>query len=142
MLYGASTVSLCCLEVLVHTDPDLIPDNLVWSWAELPADPEELDYRWDVADVGQTRVAGKSWIDSVQSLAILVQSVIVPHTDVDFNILLNPAHPAYHGRRSAAVLCELMDQNPGASCRRPFGSRQSGGGACRAKSHLSERQRG
>ncbi|MGD0617326.1 MAG: RES family NAD+ phosphorylase [Bryobacteraceae bacterium] len=95
MLYSASTVSLCCLEVLVHTDPDLIPDNLIWSWGELPADPEVLDYRWSIADVGQTRVAGKRWIDSRRSLAIRVPSVIVPDTPVDFNILLNPTHAAY-----------------------------------------------
>jgi hypothetical protein len=29
MLYCAAAISLCCLEVLVHTDPDLIPDHLV-----------------------------------------------------------------------------------------------------------------
>jgi RES domain-containing protein len=87
MLYCASTASLCCLEVLVHTDPDLLPDNLVWSWAELPA---VLDDVWNIADVEETRAAGKRWIDSLQSLAIRVPSVIVPHTPADFNILLSP----------------------------------------------------
>ncbi|MGA3025758.1 MAG: RES family NAD+ phosphorylase [Bryobacteraceae bacterium] len=95
MLYCASTVSLCCLEVLVHTDPDLLPDNLVWSWAELPADPEVLDYQWSIADVERTRAAGKRRIESLRSLAIRVPSAIVPHTPVDFNILLNPLHDAW-----------------------------------------------
>jgi hypothetical protein len=43
MLYCAATVSLCSLEILVHTDADLIPENLVWSWAELPAEPKAFD---------------------------------------------------------------------------------------------------
>src|SRR5438270_10882394 len=95
MLYCAAAVSLCCLEVLVHTDSDLIPENLVWSWAELPADPEALDDVWNIADVEQTRAAGKRWVDSRRSLATHVPSVIVPHTKVDFNVLLNPTHDAY-----------------------------------------------
>ncbi len=102
MLYCAATVSLCCLEVLVHTDSDLIPDNMVWSWAELPVDPENFDGNWDITEVEQTRWFGKRWIDSRGSLAIRVPSVIVPYTDVDFNILLNPTHEAFtdiHWRR-------------------------------------------
>jgi RES domain-containing protein len=67
MLYCAATISLCCLEVLVHTDSDLIPDNLVWSSAELPADPEVFDGMWDVSNVEQTRPFGKNWIDSRRS---------------------------------------------------------------------------
>ena len=95
MPYCSGTVSLCCLEVLVHTDPDLIPDNLVWSWAALSADPVALDDVWHIADLEQTRAAGKRWIDSRRSLSIRVPSVIVPHTDVDFNVLLNPTHDTY-----------------------------------------------
>ena len=95
MLYCAATISLCCLEVLVHTDPDLIPDNLIWSSAALPADPEVLDDVWNVGDLEQTRAFGKEWIASRRSLAIRVPSVIVPHTNVDFNILVNPTHEAF-----------------------------------------------
>ena len=83
------------VEVLVHTDPDLIPDNLIWSSAALPADPEVLDRVWNIGDFEQTRAFGKEWIASRRSLAIRVPSVIVPHTDVDFNILVNPAHDAF-----------------------------------------------
>lgn len=95
MSYCAATVSLCCLEYLVHTDPDLIPDNLIWSWAELPADPEVFDGTWDMGNVEWTRAIGKNWVDSRRSLAVRVPSVIVPHTPVDFNILLNPTHDVY-----------------------------------------------
>jgi hypothetical protein len=45
----------------------------------------------------QTRRFGKNWIDSRRSLAIRVPSVIVPHTSVDFNILVNPTHEAFSG---------------------------------------------
>jgi RES domain-containing protein len=95
VLYCAATISLCCLEVLVHTDPDLIPDNLIWSSAELSINPEVLNGTWDMRNLEQTRTFGKNWIASRRSLAIRVPSVIVPHTNVDFNILLNPTHDAF-----------------------------------------------
>ena len=95
MLYCAANIALCCLEVLVHTDKDVIPDNYVWSYAELRADPEVFDGLWDIHSLDQTRWYGKSWIDSRRSLGIMVPSVIVPNTGVDFNILLNPTHDAY-----------------------------------------------
>ena len=79
----------------MHTDSDLIADNLVWSWAELPVDPEVFDGTWNIGNVEQTRPFGKSWIDSRRSLAVQVPSVIVPPTPVDFNILLNPTHEVY-----------------------------------------------
>lgn len=95
MLYCACSVSLCCLEVLVHTDPDLIPDNLVWSWVDLPSEPEVFDGGWRITDPGLTRSFGKRWIDGRGSVAMRVPSVIVPHTDVDFNVLLNPTHDTW-----------------------------------------------
>lgn len=95
MLYCAASVSLCCREVLVHTDVDLIPDNLVWSWAQLPADPEEFDGIWSTGNLEQTQPLGKSWIDSRRSLALQVPSAVVPSTPEDFNVLLNPTHDAY-----------------------------------------------
>jgi RES domain-containing protein len=95
MLYCAAAVSLCCLEVLVHTDPDLIPDNFVWSWAELPEEPERFEGAWDILDAERTRRFGKTWIESKQSLSLRVPSVTVPLTRADFNVLLNPIHDAY-----------------------------------------------
>lgn len=95
MVYCGASVSLCCLEVLVHTDADLIPDNLAWSYAKLPVDPEIFEETWDILNVDQTRAYGKYWIDSRRSLAVKVPSVVVPRTDSDFNILLNPTHEAF-----------------------------------------------
>lgn len=95
LLYCAATISLCCLEVLVHTDSDLIPDNLIWSSAKLPTDPEVFDDECHVGNLEQTRAFGQNWIVSRRSLAIRVPSVIVPHTNVDFNILVNPIHEAF-----------------------------------------------
>lgn len=96
MLYSASSLALCCLEVLVHTDPDLIPDNYAWSWAELPLDPEVFDGKWSITHTVDTRRFGKAWIDSRRSLALLVPSVIVPPTSTDFNVFINPMHDAYN----------------------------------------------
>ncbi len=95
MLYSASSLALCCLEVLVHTDADLIPDNYVWSWTTLPTAPDNLDELRDIRDHNQTQSFGKYWIESRQSLAIAVPSVIIPRTPIDFNVLLNPLHDAF-----------------------------------------------
>jgi len=95
MLYSAAALSLCCLEVLVHTDVDLIPENMVWSWAELPVDPEPMEYVRDISNIEQTRALGKRWIEERRSLSIQVPSIIVPLTRIDFNILLNPLHDDY-----------------------------------------------
>jgi RES domain-containing protein len=95
MVYCAASVSLCCLEVLVHTDPDLIPDNLTWSYAELPGQPEVFEETWDILDIERTRAYGKYWIDSRRALSMIVPSVIVPQTYADFNLLLNPTHSAF-----------------------------------------------
>lgn len=97
MLYSAGSLALCCLEVLVHLDPDTIPDNYAWSWSELPAEPEVFEGKWDITNVEETRRLGKSWIDSRRSLALRVPSVLVPDTAADFNILINPTHDAYAG---------------------------------------------
>jgi hypothetical protein len=59
MLYCAANVALCCLEVLVHTDGDTIPDNYVWSYAELSSEPEVFDGAWDIGNLDLTRWYGR-----------------------------------------------------------------------------------
>ena len=55
MLYAASTLSLACLELLVHLPPNQIPLDLVYSWAELKETPAAADFWGDVADHDSTR---------------------------------------------------------------------------------------
>jgi RES domain-containing protein len=92
ILYCSSALSLACLEVLVHLAPAEIPPDYVYSSAELKSVPEAADFQGDLADEDATRRYGHSWAISLRSLALLVPSVVIP---VEFNVLLNPIHPAY-----------------------------------------------
>jgi len=94
MLYAGSTLSLACLEMLVHLPPNQIPIDLVYSWAELKETPAAADFRGDVADQDSTRF-GQRWATGVEAAAIRVPSVIIP---IEFNVLLNPTHSVYGDR--------------------------------------------
>ena len=92
MLYGSTALSLCCLEILVHTvDARIIPPGLVWSWTELER-VGVLDFQWDVHNERLTRQAGQDWINNGHELATLVPSVIIP---VEYNVLINPTNARF-----------------------------------------------
>jgi RES domain-containing protein len=99
MRYASTTLSLCCLEALVHTvDVTIIP-ALVWSYAELD-DIKPLDLRWNLLhNESLTRQMGHDWINSGNELATLVPSIIIP---VEYNALLNPTHQRYEEIRWSA----------------------------------------
>ena len=90
MLYTAEHLSLACIEVLVHLDKNQLPRDYVWSAAELPETPFTLAMR--SLDIASCQAAGCSWIAGAEQLATLVASIVIP---AEFNILLNPNHPAY-----------------------------------------------
>jgi RES domain-containing protein len=92
MLYCSPSLSLACLEVLVHVAPEEIPPDYVYSAAELAANPEIADFAGDSMAEEATRRYGHTWAASGRSLAILVPSVVIP---VESNVLLNPVHPAF-----------------------------------------------
>ena len=75
-MYAGSTLSLACLEMLVHLPPNQIPIDLVYSWAELKETPAAADFRGDVADQDSTRF-GQRWATGVEAAAIRVPSVII-----------------------------------------------------------------
>jgi RES domain-containing protein len=92
MLYCSAALSLACLEVLVHLGQDQIPPDYVYSFAELSVPAETAEFRGVWSDEDATRRLGHAWAASRRSLALLVPSAIIP---VEFNVLLNPVHPAY-----------------------------------------------
>jgi RES domain-containing protein len=92
MLYCSTTLSLACLEILVHLKADETPEDHACSSSELPARPDVADFRGDLLDVGATRRYGRSWSLSQRSLAIFAPSVVIP---IEFNVLLNPTHSAF-----------------------------------------------
>lgn len=96
--YCASHLSLAVLELLVHVDPALAPDDLMAVTIEIPdtlkiqrLTPATLPKDWR-KDSGKAalRILGGKWIaDKIESV-LLVPSVIVPD---ESNVLINPAHP-------------------------------------------------
>jgi RES domain-containing protein len=101
MLYASTSLSLACLEILVHLSPRQTPLDYVCSRANFgPLGRPEAEYfavtdfRGDLRDVDSTRRAGLAWAMQRHSVALLVPSVIIP---TEMNVLLNPLHPAFEG---------------------------------------------
>jgi RES domain-containing protein len=92
VLYFSAALSLACLEQLVHLSAAVIPDNYAYTSVDLRDQPEAADYRGSLLDIESTRRYGHRWATDRQSLAILVPSVVIP---VEYNLLLNPLHPAF-----------------------------------------------
>lgn len=96
MVYLAGGRALAILEVLVHTDSDLVPRQWLYrvdvpehvsveiiSNAKLPAD-------WDSVPHGvATQEFGTAWVREGQSCILRVPSVI---SREDYNFLINPTH--------------------------------------------------
>ncbi|MGA7462830.1 MAG: RES family NAD+ phosphorylase [Candidatus Korobacteraceae bacterium] len=95
MLYAAQNLSLACLEVLVHLDKRQLPQEYVWSEADLKQEPSPLQFS-RIEEVSSCQLAGQSWIRAATSLAAQVPSVIIPR---EFNILLNPNRSEYANLR-------------------------------------------
>jgi RES domain-containing protein len=91
MLYTAKHLSLACLEILVHLDKSELPRDYVWSWTDLPQNPERLQFD-DLNHVSSCQAAGHSWVRTAGELAVQVPSVVIP---AESNFLLNPAHEGY-----------------------------------------------
>src|ERR1700677_2979029 len=78
MLYASASLSLACLEVLVHLSPGQTPVDYVWSNARFkPPDGAEAEYlavtdfRGDLRDVESTRRAGLAWATHRMSVGLL-----------------------------------------------------------------------
>jgi len=101
MVYCSSSLALAAIELFVHLEPSQAPDDLVYIAAELPEgepgvtfEPAKLPAEWwaEEAPIGahSTRELGDEWVRSAQSLAARVPSVPIR---VEWNVLVNPAHP-------------------------------------------------
>jgi RES domain-containing protein len=101
MIYAAESVSLSMLEVMVHVQsqdllmnkyqlfsisiPDMLilnsgTDNLPIGWNDRPASIVSAQF-------------GDAWLDSQDSLALVVPSVIAPYS---YNLLLNAEHSQWN----------------------------------------------
>lgn len=99
MVYTSGSISLACLETVVHLAAGDLPLNRDLVSIEVPDDvwraatilkPRD-DVGWDAIPAGMVSLdAGSQWAAPKTSALLLVPSVIVPE---ESNILINPAHP-------------------------------------------------
>lgn len=98
MVYASSSLALAAIELFVHLEPNLQPDDLVSVAATLPAGeptqcltPDKLPPNWWTDDFEPLRSLGDAWIRDKTSLAIRVPSAALR---TEWNVLVNPLHPA------------------------------------------------
>ena len=100
VVYASETLSLAALELLVHCDPALLPDDLV---AIAIAIPDGLSVRrieaaglartWRLSPAPESLAQlGDAWAKALGSAVLSVPSAVVPG---ERNFLLNPAHPDF-----------------------------------------------
>ncbi|MGH9840126.1 MAG: RES family NAD+ phosphorylase [Blastocatellia bacterium] len=101
VVYTSASAALAALEVLVHTDTDLLPrTDFVVIPAEIPSrtkiarlDPSVLPRNWQaIPSPGELREIGARWLRERKAPVLAVPSVVVPF---EWNYLLNPEHPAF-----------------------------------------------
>ena len=102
VVYTSSSAALAALEVLVHTDTDLLPlTDFVAIPATLPTrikiqrlTEADLPANWKALPSPQDlREIGAKWLNDGKFVALAVPSVIIPF---EWNYLLNPAHPNFN----------------------------------------------
>src|SRR5580658_1648225 len=98
MVYCSTSLALAAIELFVHLEPNLQPDDLVSIAAELPKgeparrlEAEELPAEWWTDDFEALRTLGDGWVRAKTSLAMMVPSAPI-HSE--WNVLVNPLHPA------------------------------------------------
>ena len=99
-VYTAATQSLSALEILVHTDTDLVANDYVVFAVDFPADvaietvlPAELPPRWrDEYPPLACQSLGGAWLEQGRSAVLAVPSAIIPS---ETNYILTPGHPEF-----------------------------------------------
>jgi RES domain-containing protein len=100
VVYVSQSLSLAALELLVHADAALLPDDLVAIPAEIPdalkiesVDASDLPRDWRRYPAPESLAErGTAWARAARSPALSVPSALVPN---ERNFLLNPAHPDF-----------------------------------------------
>jgi RES domain-containing protein len=98
VVYLAGSIATGILEILVHVNKrDFlaafvsieieVPDGHIETLQHLPPDWQQLPEPYPAS----TQRLGSDWAQSQRSLALKVPSAVVPS---EFNLLLNPRHPA------------------------------------------------
>jgi len=112
MVYASTSLALAAIELFVHLEPGLAPDDLVFLSATLPDGepaltiaPTELPEDWR-ADLGASRKIGDDWIRAGTSLALRAPSIPIPP---EWNVLINPLHPRMNELKMDAPQAFVFD---------------------------------
>lgn len=98
-IYASSSLALCICEVLVHTDKDILPDNMYFAEIYIPDECVSSVFFSQEA-LKNSLSNGSQWLSEKGSVAIKVQSAIMPENyTADFDIVINPLHPDFHSVR-------------------------------------------
>jgi RES domain-containing protein len=99
MVYASTSLALAAVETFIHLEPNLRPADLVSMEGEIPdsmeiekLDPKNLPANWHAASDESLRHFGDNWTRGAHSAAMLVPSAAIHG---EWNVLLNPAHPAF-----------------------------------------------
>ena len=95
VVYASEHLSLAVLEVLVHVDSDLLPQDLTAFRIEIPdgvstarLDTATLPRGWRTR-IDRCRRLGDAWIAEARTAVLAVPSAVIPH---ETNVLINPRH--------------------------------------------------
>jgi len=96
VVYTSTSLALAAIELFVHLEPNLRPDDLVSIAADLPEEirtariaVHELPSNWAARRSEGLRKFGDNWVRGGTTAALLVPSAAVRG---EWNVLLNPAH--------------------------------------------------
>ena len=112
MIYAATSIALAALEYAVNTAER--PVDSVLLTMELPANSvlkvEEylkgpLPGNWAFVEA-QTQHLGTEWLDSRESIALEVPSIVIP---LERNLILNPAHPRFSEVKAIGIVAFFFD---------------------------------
>lgn len=120
-VYTSGTVALATLEMLVHLDSAAPLAAYVLFAVTIPektisvVDPMALPRDWRTSPApAALRALGDRWLEEGRSAVLRVPSAVVGAVGVEFNYLLNPAHPDFHlvtiGPEQAYDLDERLDR--------------------------------
>jgi RES domain-containing protein len=96
VIYACLSYGTALLERLVHLNRRKFPRALRYVDIEIPDDVsrQEVDVRvihgWDRPDMIASRAVGDTWLAERAHAVLLVPSVPAP---LDWNVVINPAHP-------------------------------------------------
>jgi RES domain-containing protein len=115
VIYTAANSSLAILETLVHTDIDLIPDDLYIAeiiieakFTKYKIDINDLPKNWDIhPGPDSLKEIGKLWLTKNEFLVFQVPSAVNP---LEYNYLINPVHKEFSKVRITKIFPAGIDK--------------------------------